>query len=148
MSEQREQPDSVLDEAVRLLEGLRRRVVRGAIRGAVAGAGPRDTDDVWSMATRDDPFDHIATGAAECRMCPICRAISAARTSGPDVIDYVVDAGESLVAAARAAMSAYGRSGGRDPGSAFGTGRGTGEEGTARRGDAGSGPGSTPVDVD
>jgi hypothetical protein len=122
-----EQPDSVLDEAVRLMDGLRRRVVRGAIRGAVAG--PRDSDDVWSKATREDRFDHIATGSAECRVCPICRAIAAARTSGPDVVDYMVDAGESLMAAAREAVSAYERSrrGGataRDAGEHGGTGGG------------------------
>lgn len=107
MTEQ-QQHDTVLDEAVRVMDGLRRRVVRGAIRGAVSG--PRDTGDVWSKATRDEPFDHIATGSAECRMCPICRAIAAARTSGPDVVDYMVDAGESLMSAAREAMAAYERS--------------------------------------
>jgi hypothetical protein len=103
-----EQSDSVLDEAVRLMEGLRRRVVRGAVRGAVAG--PRDAGDVWSRATREDHFDHIATGSAECRLCPICRTIAAARNSGPDVVDYVMDAGESLMAAAREAAAAYERS--------------------------------------
>jgi hypothetical protein len=106
LSEQ--QSDSVLDEAVRLMEGLRRRVVRGAVRGAVAG--PRDSEDVWSKATSEDPFDHIATGSAECRACPICRAIAAARSSGPDVVDYMMDAGESLLDAAREARSAYERS--------------------------------------
>lgn len=135
-----EQPDSVLDEAVRLMDGLRRRVVRGAIRGAVAR--PRDTGDVWSEATREERFDHIATGSAECRACPICRAIAAARNSGPDVVDYMVDAGESLMAAARAAVSAYERSrrGGDAPRDAGGDGgtdgrrraddpRGTGDAG-------------------
>jgi hypothetical protein len=31
--------------------------------------------------------EHIATGAPECTVCPVCRAISALRDPGPDLAD-------------------------------------------------------------
>jgi hypothetical protein len=83
-----EQPPSVLFEAVRLVDVLRRRI------GEEAG-------DVWSEATRE----HVATGAPECRYCPVCRAIAASRVSGPEILSHVMAAGESLYAAAREAMA-------------------------------------------
>ncbi len=80
----------MLFEAVRLAEVLRKRMNAGA------GSG-----DVWSEATSEAWGDHIATGAPECRYCPVCRAIAASRTSGPDFVGHVVSAGESLFAAFR-----------------------------------------------
>ena len=41
--------------------------------------------------------EHIATGAPECRWCPICQAISLLRTTSPDVKEHVA----SLVVVAR-----------------------------------------------
>jgi hypothetical protein len=93
-----EQPASVLFEAVRLAEVLRKRMS--------GGAGP---GDVWSDATNDAWGEHIATGAPECRYCPVCRAIAASRTSGPDVVGHVVSAGESLFAAVRDAVAGFER---------------------------------------
>jgi hypothetical protein len=95
-----EQPASVLFEAVRLAEVLRKRMSGGA------GAG---SGDVWSEATSDAWGEHIATGAPECRYCPVCRAIAASRTSGPDVVGHVVSAGESLFAAVREAVAGFER---------------------------------------
>jgi hypothetical protein len=94
-----EQPASVLFEAVRLAEVLRRR-----LNGA--NTAPRD---VWSDATADDWGEHVATGAAECRYCPVCRAIAASRASGPDVLAHVMTAGESLYAAVREAVAGFER---------------------------------------
>jgi hypothetical protein len=93
-----EQPASVLFEAVRLADVLRKRMS--------GGAGP---GDVWSDATSDAWGEHIATGAPECRYCPVCRAIAASRTSGPDVVGHVVSAGESLFAAVREAVAGFER---------------------------------------
>ena len=93
-----EQPASVLFEAVRLAEVLRKRMNGGA------GSG-----DVWSEATSDAWGEHIATGAPECRYCPVCRAIAASRTSGPDVVGHVMSAGESLFAAVREAVAGFER---------------------------------------
>jgi hypothetical protein len=93
-----EQPASALFEAVRLVETLRKRMSGGA------GSG---SGDVWSEATSEAWGEHIATGAPECRYCPVCRAIAASRTSGPDVVGHVVAAGESLYAALREAVAGF-----------------------------------------
>jgi hypothetical protein len=94
-----EQPSSVLFEAVRLAEVLRRRM----------SGGSTDSGDVWSEATSDAWGEHIATGAPECRYCPVCRAIAASRSSGPDVLGHVLSAGESLYAAVREAVAGFER---------------------------------------
>ncbi|MBO2452535.1 hypothetical protein J4573_35970 [Actinomadura barringtoniae] len=132
-----EQPGDVLDEAVKLFDALRRKIGEvgegalgafggtggesggggerggsGGERGGERGSGGRD-DDVWSRATAEDP--HIATGAPECRNCPICRAIALARESGPDVRTHVTQAGQSLFAAALDVVSAYDRTRTRGP---------------------------------
>jgi hypothetical protein len=96
-----EQPASVLFEAVRLAEVLRRRM---------SGGGGSASGDVWSEATSEAWGEHIATGAPECRYCPVCRAIAASRTSGPDVVSHVMSAGESLYAAVREAVAGFERS--------------------------------------
>jgi hypothetical protein len=93
-----EQPASVLFEAVRLAEVLRRRISGGSASG-----------DVWSQATNEAWGEHIATGAPECRYCPVCRAIAASRASGPDVMSHVMSAGESLYAAVRDAVAGFER---------------------------------------
>jgi hypothetical protein len=93
-----DQPASVLFEAVRLAEVLRKRMSGGPASG-----------DVWSEATSDAWGEHIATGAPECRYCPVCRAIAASRVSGPDVVSHVMSAGESLYAAVREAVAGFER---------------------------------------
>ncbi|RAY13107.1 hypothetical protein DPM19_21680 [Actinomadura craniellae] len=90
-----EQPGQVIEEAVRLFETLREKM-----RGDDTAAG-----DVWSRAVREEH----PPGTAECRYCPICRAIAAARESGPDVVGQVLEAGRSLAAALREAAAAYER---------------------------------------
>jgi hypothetical protein len=97
-----EQPASALFEAVRLVEVLRKRMSGGS------GSG---SGDVWSEATHEAEAwgDHIATGAPECRYCPVCRAIAASRTSGPDVVSHMMSAGESLYAAVREAVAGFER---------------------------------------
>jgi hypothetical protein len=97
-----EQPASALFEAVRLVEVLRKRV--SGATGAGSGSG-----DVWSEATSEAWGDHIATGAPECRYCPVCRAIAASREAGPDVVSHVMSAGESLYAAFREAVAGFER---------------------------------------
>jgi hypothetical protein len=94
-----EQPPSVLFEAVRLVDMLRRRFN--------AGGAPKG--DVWSDATSEAWGEHFATGAAECRYCPVCRAIAASRESGPEVLSHVMAAGEQLYSAVREAMAGFER---------------------------------------
>lgn len=104
-----EQQNSVVDEAVRLVDALRRRMMSGGSSG-----------DVWAEATSDAWGEHVATGAPECRYCPVCRAIALSRGSGPEVVDHLMRAGESLYAAFREAMAGMDRTGPRHQGPADG----------------------------
>lgn len=49
----------------------------------------------------------IATGAPECRLCPICQLIGLMRSTSPEVVDNLARAGDSLIAAFRAALAAH-----------------------------------------
>ena len=49
--------------------------------------------------------DHLATGSAECRVCPLCQAIGAARNVRPEAVEHLLDAAASFVAALRAAVA-------------------------------------------
>jgi hypothetical protein len=89
-----DQPGYVLDEAFKLFETVRRRVK----------SDPK-SDDVWSQATRE-PRAHGSCPHG----CPFCKAMEAARTSGPDVLSHVVDAGQSLFAAFQDVLAGYERS--------------------------------------
>jgi hypothetical protein len=91
-----DQPGYVLEEAARLFETLRR----------MRSTGRPAPDDVWAQATRERP-PGFATDAPECRYCPICRTIAAARHSGPDVADHMAHAGLALIAAFRETVAAY-----------------------------------------
>ncbi|GAA2406769.1 hypothetical protein GCM10010191_13640 [Actinomadura vinacea] len=119
-----EQPGDLLDEAVKLFETLRRRLGEAG-GGAGRETGPPDADeraggrageDVWSRVVAEEPppgplppGERIATGAPECRDCPICRAIAVARASRADVEEHVRQAGRSLLAAALDVAAAYER---------------------------------------
>jgi hypothetical protein len=94
-----DQPGYYLEEAAKLVDLLRRRM------RPIGGSEP---DDVWSQATREHA-PGFATGAPECRYCPICRTIAAARTSGPDVAGHMAVAGQALYAALRETVAAYER---------------------------------------
>jgi hypothetical protein len=84
------EPDHVLAEAAKLFDSLRRRL---------GGPGEPDPADAWARAVHDEPVHHIATGAPECKYCPVCRAIAASRQSGPGITENLVSAGRSLFAA-------------------------------------------------
>jgi hypothetical protein len=66
--------------------------------------------DVWAQATYQRPALPIATGAAECRCCPVCRAIAAARASRSGVAEQVMDAGQWLYTVVQDALSGLERS--------------------------------------
>jgi hypothetical protein len=44
--------------------------------------------------------EHLATGAAECAYCPVCRTVHALRRTSPEVRDHLTSAASSLVQAA------------------------------------------------
>ena len=47
--------------------------------------------------------EHLATGALECQVCPLCQAISAVRSIRPETVEHLLDAAASIVAALRTA---------------------------------------------
>ena len=50
------------------------------------------------------PNLHIATGAEECTICPICQMLHILRGAKPEVFDHLKAAAFSLMLAARAAL--------------------------------------------
>ena len=48
--------------------------------------------------------DHIATDSAECRYCPICRAVHVVRAASPEVRTHLITAASSLLQAAAGLM--------------------------------------------
>ncbi|MGP4025253.1 hypothetical protein [Actinomadura sp. 3N407] len=99
-----EQPGDALDEAAKLFDTLIKRVSGG---GGGRDRAAHEDEDVWGRATAEEP--HIATGAPECRDCPICRAIAMKREAGGDVGRHLHDAGRSLLAAALDVVAVFDR---------------------------------------
>lgn len=48
--------------------------------------------------------EHLATGAPECSVCPLCQAISALRSVRPETVEHLFDAAASFVAALRSTV--------------------------------------------
>ncbi len=118
-------PGSAREEAARLLEAL-------AAWAGGAGGGP---GSVFAAAREHVASDGIATGSAACRVCPVCSLIAALRGVRPDVVEHLLDAGGSLLAAVRVGLEpppGHGRTG------AAGTGN---DEGPPPAGPAGRKPG-------
>lgn len=54
--------------------------------------------------------EHLATGAPECTVCPLCRAVHAVRHLSPEVTAHLAAAASSLAQAAAAMMATPGPS--------------------------------------
>ena len=50
--------------------------------------------------------EHIATGGAECRYCPLCQVIGAVRDTSPEVKQHLATAATSLLHAATGLLQA------------------------------------------
>lgn len=57
----------------------------------------------WAR-TRFD-HEHLATGSAECQICPVCQGIAALRQVRPETVEHLLDAAASLVAAFRSTVT-------------------------------------------
>jgi hypothetical protein len=92
---------SLGEEATKLLGAL-----SGWAREHAAEAGD-GLSGLASHATASarDLDDHLATGAAECTVCPVCRTISAVRQVSPEVTAHLSAAVSSLAQAAAALMA-------------------------------------------
>ncbi|KRE94592.1 hypothetical protein ASG76_09240 [Nocardioides sp. Soil774] len=58
-----------------------------------------------AAAAAHDLEEHLATGSAECTVCPLCRTIHAVRRLSPEVTGHLGSAAASLVQAAAAFMA-------------------------------------------
>jgi hypothetical protein len=85
MSGDREDPDvgSVADEAAKLLGAL----------------------SEWARDAAGDLDQHLATGAAECTYCPVCRTVHAVRGLSPEVKTQLATAATTFLQAASGLMS-------------------------------------------
>lgn len=88
---------SAAHEAARLVE---------ALGEWLSGHTPVD-GPTWTHSGEES----IATGSAECKLCPVCRLIAIVRTTSPEVVAHLDDAMRSLLAAVKCVTDA-GRSGG------------------------------------
>lgn len=87
---------SVGEEAARLLGALAGWATE---HGGDLGAGVSGLADHAVGAARSVD-EHLATGAAECTYCPVCRAVHAVREVSPEVREHLAVAASSLVQAA------------------------------------------------
>jgi hypothetical protein len=61
----------------------------------------------WARNAAGSMDEHLATGSAECTICPLCQLISAVRGTRPEVVEHLADAAGSLVAALRAFVDSH-----------------------------------------
>jgi hypothetical protein len=92
---------SLAEEAAKLLGTL-----SGWARenGADVGHGLGDVAG-HATAAAHEVNEHLATGAAECTVCPVCRTVHAVRGLSPDVRWHLTSAATSLAHAAAAFLS-------------------------------------------
>jgi hypothetical protein len=87
--------------------------------GAGSGAGSAWAGFAGPQFPSADPSwwaTHLATDSAECKICPLCRAIAALRAMRPEVYEHLLAASVALTAALRAALDAREREWARRPG--------------------------------
>ena len=96
MSDPDESVGSVAEEAAKLLHALQDWAKESG--SEYAGAAASAAEGAASAVHRID--EHVATGAAECTYCPVCRVISAVRETSPEVRQHLTTAGTSLLHAA------------------------------------------------
>jgi hypothetical protein len=58
-----------------------------------------------AAASAHDLNEHLATGSAECTVCPVCRTVHAVRQLSPEVTAHLTSAMASLAQAAAAIMA-------------------------------------------
>lgn len=85
MSEQHAETGSVGEEAARLFEAVQD----------------------WVRRTTDDPSPRIATGSAECTVCPVCQALALLRSARPETFAHLAEAMTALVAAGRDLLESH-----------------------------------------
>jgi hypothetical protein len=57
----------------------------------------------WAKSRFDT--EHLATGASECQVCPVCQGIALLRQVNPATAEHLLDAAASMVAAMKSAVA-------------------------------------------
>jgi hypothetical protein len=96
-----DQVGSVAEEAVKLFGALSD---WARDHGSEVGQGLAGLADQAAGAAQG-VNEHLATGAAECTYCPICRTVHAVRQASPEVRAHLVTAASSLLQAAAGALA-------------------------------------------
>lgn len=87
---------SIGDEAAKLLQALQGWAKESSGEYAEAAASAAEgAASTWQLLNQ-----HVATGGAECRYCPLCQVISAVRSTSPEVRQHLSTAASSLLQAA------------------------------------------------
>jgi hypothetical protein len=99
--DERPEVGSLAEEAARLF---------GALSGWAREQGAEVGHGVSGVAAQaaaavQDLDEHLATGSAECTVCPLCRTVHAVRGLSPEVRAHLSSAATSLVHAASALLS-------------------------------------------
>ena len=79
--------------------------------GSAAEEAARLLSAVQDWARTRFDAEHLATGGAECQVCPMCQGIALVRQLKPETAEHLLDAAASLVAALRSAVAAPSSSG-------------------------------------
>jgi hypothetical protein len=92
---------SLADETAKLLGAL-----SGWARDHAGDLGDAVSDMAdHAAALAGEVDEHLATGAAECTYCPICRTVHVVRTLSPEVRTHLASAAGSLAQAMAALMA-------------------------------------------
>lgn len=112
MSDERDEADQVGgvgEEAVKLFGALAEWARdHGSDLGPQLGHGLTGLAAHAADAAREVD-GHVATGAAECSWCPVCRTVHAVRQTSPEVRDHLASAAASLMQAAAGVLVAASR---------------------------------------
>ena len=84
---------SIGEEAAKLFEALQDWAAAGGSGHLDAGTSAAAA----AAAAAHRVNEHIATGGADCRYCPVCQVISAVRGTPPEVREHLVSAAGSLM---------------------------------------------------
>jgi hypothetical protein len=84
---------TIAEEATRLLHALQDWAEESGSDYAAAAASAA----AGATSTARRVNEHVATGGAECRYCPVCQVISAVRGTPPEVRQHLTSAATSLL---------------------------------------------------
>ena len=107
---------SIGEEAAKLLHAFQEWAAHGGGEAAEATtSAAADAASTWQRLN-----EHVATGGADCRYCPVCQVISTVRQTSPEVRAHLTSAASSLLQAAAGLLATQVPEDGRGRGSADG----------------------------